>query len=198
MFFSVLSWLLENWVEVLGAVSGVLYLVCSIRQSIFLWPLSIASSLMYMFVFFHSAIYANMILQGYFLVMGIYGWYYWRIGGPRNKAGELPVSVISGRIVIWISLISLILFILLYLILHQTDSPVPALDAFTTALSISATWLLARKIIEQWFLWVIVDLVSVVMYISQSLWLTSILYSLYVVMAIIGYFEWRKTITTGL
>ena len=146
---SVINWLMENYVEVSGAVLGFLYIILSIRQHILTWPTGLLTSALYIYVFFVSKFYADMGLQIYYLVISVYGMYHWLYGGSKGKVDSLSVTRITKEQILWLGLITVILFFAIEYILEEyTDSPVPIGDAFTTALSITATWMLARKIIE--------------------------------------------------
>jgi len=132
-------------------------------------------------------------LQVYYLAISIYGWWHWSYGGKASSKEELPVSTTSFKLWINLSLASLGLFgIMVFVLKNYTDSPVPVGDAFVTALSITATWMLARKLIEQWWIWVVVNLVSLGLFIWKDLYPTSILFFFYFTMAVVGYYEWRK------
>jgi nicotinamide mononucleotide transporter len=183
-----------HWEEVCGTISGLAYLYFSIRQSIWTWPLGLLSSALYVYVFFVSKFYADMGLQFYYVIISIYGWYAWLHGnGNTNQDGELKVSRTS--VILWVKLfiVNLLLYLgIAYILLHFTDSPVPYWDSFTTALSIVATWMLARKKLEHWLLWVIIDSVSLGLYIYKGLYATVILFFVYTVMAGVGFRAWRK------
>jgi nicotinamide mononucleotide transporter len=188
-----MNWLLNNYIEVLGAVTGLIYLYLEIKQNIWLWPLGIVSSAFYIYVFFVSKFYADMGLQVYYLVISFYGWWHWLYGGGTRKTDNLPITTTSKKQWLYISLASLGLFVLMAFVLKNfTDSPVPFGDAFVTSLSITATWMLARKLIEQWWIWVVVNLVSLVLFIWKGLYPTSILFFFYFTMAVVGYYEWKK------
>ncbi|MFN8207142.1 MAG: nicotinamide riboside transporter PnuC [Bacteroidales bacterium] len=187
-----LNWFPGHWLEIAGTVTSLLYIFFSIRQSLWVWPFSIASSLIYMLVFGKASIYANMALQAYFLIMSIYGWYYWLRGGPVGSG--LKVRSINRKMLTGCLLSGSLLFIMLFYFLKQTNSPVPLGDSFTAALSILGTWLLARKVLENWLIWIVVDLVSAIMYAGQHLWPTAGLYSVFVILAITGYMQWKKTL----
>jgi nicotinamide mononucleotide transporter len=134
-------------------------------------------------------------LQTYYVLISIYGWYWWIRGGRQYKSDSLPVTVISRKLSAILFLIFIFLFAgIWYVLVNYTDSPVPLGDAFTTALSVIATWMLARKIIEHWILWVIADIVSMGLYIYKGLYPTVVLFAIYTVMAVVGYREWRKSI----
>ena len=141
-----------------------------------------------------TGFYADMGLQGYYLVISCYGWYHWVYGNRGEKDGNLPVSRASGKVLVFSVLIFIILFVSIAQVLGQfTDSDVPWGDAFTTAGSIIATWMLARKIIEHWLLWIVIDAVAAALYLSKAMYPTTFLYVIYAGIAIIGYFQWKKS-----
>ncbi len=189
----ILEWIAVNKVEILGSILGILYIFFSIRQSIFTWPTGLVTSALYIVVFFQSKFYADMGLQVYYVGISIYGWYYWVKGKTDTTTNSIPV--LKTRKQLWVKLAAvtaLIYVAILFVLLKFTDSPVPFMDSLTTALSIVATWMLARKYIEQWLIWIFVDLVSAGLYIYKDLWPTVILFFVYTVMAVLGYFEWKK------
>jgi nicotinamide mononucleotide transporter len=223
-------WLSDNFIEIFGAITGIIYVFLEIRQAIWLWPLGIITSGVYIWVFFTSKLYADMSLQGYYLVISFLGWYWWIKGtGQREEGrgqkkhtaeheavvkedlettekrgmgeleklvrGGLKVTRIGFRLIVILSLIFIGLFSAMYLILSRlTDSPVPGLDAFLTSLSIIATWMLARKIYEHWYLWIVVNLISMMLFYTRGLYPTVILYFVYLVMSFAGLKEWKRTL----
>ena len=190
----VFTYLQANWIELLGSVLSIIYLYLSIKQKASLWIFGFLCSALYVVVFFQSKFYADMSLQFYYLGVSVFGWISWKAGKPENRK-ELPVkrtTPLSGAIIL---IIALVLYFLYYFILSEyTDSPLPKADAFTTALSIVATWMLARKMIEHWWLWIIVDSVSAGLYFYKALYPTAILFVIYTIMAIIGYRQWKKSL----
>ena len=190
----VIAYLQANWIELAGSVLSIIYLYLSIKQRVSLWIFGFLCSLLYVVVFFQSKFYADMSLQFYYLGVSAFGWISWKAGKPENRK-ELPVkrtTPLSGAIIL---IIALVLYFLYYFILSEyTDSPLPKADSFTTALSIVATWMLARKMIEHWWLWIIVDSVSAGLYFYKALYPTAILFVIYTVMAIIGYRQWKKSL----
>ena len=190
----VFTYLQANWIELLGSVLSIIYLYLSIKQKASLWIFGFLCSALYVVVFFQSKFYADMSLQFYYLGVSVFGWISWKAGKPENRK-ELPVkrtTPLSGAIIL---VIALVLYFLYYFILSEyTDSPLPKADSFTTALSIVATWMLARKMIEHWWLWIIVDSVSAGLYFYKALYPTAILFVIYTVMAIIGYRQWKKSL----
>jgi len=182
------------WIEIIGVVTGILYVILEVRQNKLLWPLGLITSAAYVFIFFQGKFYADMGLQVYYVLISIYGWYYWSRGGERSVTGELPVVRIrKNQFIILLLTFAVSWTGIYFLLVHLTDSTVPLGDSFTTALAIVATWMLTRKILEQWFLWIIANLVSIALYIYKGLYPTVILYAVYAGMAVYGYLEWQKS-----
>jgi len=188
----IIEWLSGNYIELLGAILGIAYIFFSIRQSILTWPVGLVTSALYVAVFFTSKLYADMGLQLYYVVISIYGWYEWLRGDVATHSEPLKVCHISLKLSSILSVVSFFLFLLIWFILKNfTDSPVPMADGFATALSIVATWMLARKILENWLVWIFVDAFSIGLFAYKQLYPTVILFIVYTVMAYVGYREWK-------
>lgn len=193
-----MSWIANHYIEVFAAIAGLIYIFLEIRQSIWLWPVGLITSGVYVWVFFNTKFYADMGLQIYYVFISIYGWHWWLKGRDGDKSDILQVTGINRKTTIRLILLFLAIFLFLWLILRcYTDSPLPLGDSFTTAISVIATWMLARKIIEHWLLWIIADIVSVALYIYKGMYPTAILFIVYTLMAIVGYLEWKKDLNTG-
>ncbi len=183
-------------------MTGLLYLFLEIRQHRAMWVVGFLTSLVYVFVFFFSKIYADMGLNIYYVAISIYGFWQWtrKSGTGTSGTGEAAATQeailyrnMTPRLFAGISFAILALFALLYYVLHHfTDSPIPVGDAFTTAVGIVATWMLARRIIEHWIFWIIVNCVSVYLYYLRGLYPTMFLYICYAVLAAIGLYTWKK------
>ena len=197
------DWVGDNMIEVFGAAAGILYVILEIRQSLWLWPVGVATSAAYIFVFFSARLYADMSLQAYYVVISFLGWYWWLTGKKNGKKaegekGKMPVTRVKLRLALILSVVFLAIYTMIFLILsHFTDSPVPGWDALITSLSIVGTWMLARKIYEHWFLWIAVNTVSVILCFARGLYPTAILYTIYGLMSFIGLYTWRKTLVIG-
>jgi nicotinamide mononucleotide transporter len=186
------------WIEIFGVVTGILYVILEVKQNRLLWPLGILTSATYVYIFFTGKFYADMGLQVYYVLISIYGWYFWSRGGDRKEKEELPVVRINRIQLLLVFLSFAVSWIVIFLVLDRyTDSTVPLGDSFTTALAIVATWMLTRKIIEQWFLWIVANVVSIGLYIYKGLYPTVILYAVYGGMAVYGYFEWKRSMNKG-
>ncbi|MCF8346681.1 MAG: nicotinamide riboside transporter PnuC [Bacteroidales bacterium] len=187
------DWLNGNYIEVLGVLLSIAYLWLSIRQNILLWPVGILSAVMYIIVFYDSKFYADMGLNAYYFVISIYGWIHWSNRSNDKNIG-LPVTNVGViRAIILLGIILVIFAVTGYLLDHLTDSPIPYWDALTTAASVVATWMLTRKILEHWILWVFIDIVSMGLYIYRGLYPTAILFAIYTTMAVIGYVQWKRS-----
>jgi len=189
------EWISLNWVEISGAILGTIYIFLSIKQNILTWLLGLLTSILYIYVFFVSGFYADMSLQLYYVFISIYGWIVWTKGKETTTGKkEIPVTQTSHQLFIRLFAISVLLWVVIWIILAKfTDSVVPIGDSFTTALSIVATWMLARKKIEHWIIWVVVDFVSLILYLWKGLYPTVILFAIYTIAAVWGYFEWKKS-----
>lgn len=192
-------WFQNNFIEIFGAITGIIYVFLEIRQNLWLWPVGIITSAVYIWVFFTSKFYADMSLQVYYLAVSILGWIWWKRGNVNsapNDAGpkqELKVNRLDRKRGIVLVIVFFVLYGCLWLILSRlTDSPVPVWDAFLTSLSIIATWMLAKKIYEHWYLWIIVNSLSAFVFILRGLYPTVVLYVVYCIMSFAGLVEWKK------
>ena len=191
----VIGWLLNHLWEIIGTVSGLVYLYLEIKESVWLWPVGLLTSGMYVVVFFESKFYADMVLNIYYVAISVYGWYLWLYGRRSSGNEDASLLITNTPTHMWKYLAASFfgMFLLMIWVLKSfTDSPVPIGDAFATALSIVATWMLARKYIEQWWLWVVVNAVSLGLFMWKGLYPTSVLFFFYTTMAIVGYFQWKK------
>ena len=188
------DWIAENIVEIFGAVTGIAYVILEIRRNILLWPLGIITSAVYIYVFGRAGFYANMGLQWYYLVISIYGWYMWRRRPePEQSGGKSDVKRIGIATAAWCMMSALALWAGLWFLLDRaTDSPVPVWDGLIASLSVVATWMLTKKYLEQWYIWIVANAVAVVVYLSSGLYPTAMLFFVYFVMAIIGLIKWGK------
>ncbi len=199
MLQQVLLWISNNYIELLGLIFGLLYILLSIKQNIWCWPVGFITSALYIYVFFVTKFYADMGLQVYYLIVSVYGWSYWMFGAKSKKQDNLKITKTNVKLGIYLFLATIVLFVIIsYVLVNYTDSEIPYWDAFTTAASFVATWMLARKIIEHWIIWIIVDSVSLGLYIYKGLYLTVILFAVYTVLAILGYIEWKKELKNKL
>lgn len=192
-----IEWIFANYVEVIGAVLGLIFLYLEIKENTWLWPVGLLSSIFYVAIFFEAKFYADMGLQVYYVAISIYGWYKWWRGTGTEQHNNLPISNLKLMLGIKLLAINVILFFVIAEVLKRfTDSPIPYWDSFTTSLSIIATWMLAKKIIEMWYIWVIANFVSMCLFVWKGLYASVVLFFFYTVMAFVGYYTWRRSLMT--
>lgn len=186
---------MEHFLEYFGVVTGIIYLILEILQHRAMWVVGFLTSFVYVFVFFFSKFYADMSLNVYYVCMSVYGFWQWQKVRNREEKKEIAILYrhLNLKLFLGIITVTVILYGVLFQILASyTDSPVPAGDAFTTALSITATWMLARRILEHWWFWVVINFVSVYLYYQRGLYPTCFLFICYGVLAVVGWINWRK------
>lgn len=201
---------MEHTLEIIGTLVGLLYLWLEYRASIYLWIAGIIMPAIYIFVYYDAGLYADFGINIYYLGAAIYGWMMWKYGSflrrkllRRKKQetveqGELPITRMPLRYLLpLVAVFAVSLLGIAWILINFTDSNVPWLDSFTTALSIIGMWMLARKYVEQWWAWIAVDAVSAGLYIYKGLDFTAGLYALYTIIAIFGYFKWKKMMECG-
>ena len=193
-FESILEYLLNlQYLEALGLVFGVLAVVFLIKGNIWTWPAGIAYVLVSFVIFAEAKLYADFTSHVVFLILNVYGWWYWINGSPKEKE-ELPISTTPIRTQINLWVISVVMIFLAGLLLNNyTDAALPYWDSATTILSFVGMWLTAKKKIENWHYWLIVDILATGIYFYKELYFYSFLYFLYIGMAVAGFVSWKKT-----
>ncbi|RZL39105.1 MAG: nicotinamide riboside transporter PnuC [Pedobacter sp.] len=179
--------------EWFGVLTGILCVWLAAKNNIWNWPFAIVSVVIYIFIFFESRLYADMGLQVYFLAMNLYGWYFWS-KNKNNPEASRPISSITGKEII-ISTFGVIIFTagLGFFLFKKTNASFPFTDSFCTACSLIAQLFLARKVLQNWLIWIFVDIIYVGVYFSKDLYATGLMYALYIIIALMGYLDWRKT-----
>ncbi|RLD20331.1 MAG: hypothetical protein DRI71_10540 [Bacteroidetes bacterium] len=186
--------------ELAGLIFGLLAVWYLIKQSLLTWPAGIIYVFISFVIFWRIQLYGDFILHIFFLVLNIYGWYYW-VWGRKKGEGDVPVTVLSLRNNALIALSTLVGVVVFGFFLQSLPSLIDGLqpaalpywDATTSILSVTGMWLTTRKKIENWYYWIIVDVLATGIYIYKGIYFYSILYGVYIIMAIYGYLEWRKT-----
>jgi nicotinamide mononucleotide transporter len=180
-----------TWLEIVAFVLAVAMVLCNIREKVAGWPLAILSSLLYFALFWRSKLYGEAGLQVFFVLLAAWGWGQWLLG-RRADGGSLRVARLAQRNAIFSVASGGLLWVVTGLfLLAMTDSDVPWLDAFPTALSVVGTVLLGRKFIENWLVWILVNTVSVGLFAYKGLWLTVLLYLLFIALSALGYRAWH-------
>ena len=182
-----------NVTELAAAIAGAASVFLAARQHVWSWPVGLVNVLLYTVVFYRSKLYADMGLQVVYAVLSVYGWYHWLHGG-RDR-GVLPVSRTPARVALAAPLVIAAGAALLgTLLARRTDASLPYLDSALTAASLVAQWMMTRKWLECWLLWIAVDLVYVPMFAYKDLYVTAVLYAVFLALAVLGYREWRRAL----
>lgn len=180
-----------DYIEIAGVLVGLIYLYLEYKASIYLWGASIIMPLIYIYIFYIAGLYADMGINIYYLLAGVYGWIVWL--RKKEDRRERAITHTPLRLIIPLSGVGLALFgIIAWILIQFTDSTVPYSDAAITALSVIAMWMLAYKYVEQWIVWIIVDIACCILFAYKGLYPTTALYGLYSIIAIFGYRKWKK------
>ena len=181
----------QYWIEFLAVVSAIVYLLLAVRQDIRCWLAAILSSFLYFFIMFSAGLYMEAGLQIFYILMAVYGWSQWREESKIN----INFSVKTWKPIKHLFVISLIFLLALAsgLILEEfTNAVFPFIDALTTWGAIVATYMVAKKLLENWIYWFVIDTTSIYLFISRDLWLTAILFMIYIIIIYFGYQSWSK------
>ncbi|VAW30187.1 Ribosyl nicotinamide transporter, PnuC-like [hydrothermal vent metagenome] len=188
----------STWMEIVAASLGVISVWYAKKANILVYPTGIVSVLLYVFICFKAQLYADMGINAYYFIFSIYGWIMW--SRKNEDEEELPVTYSSRKtwlISIGVFIVSIFIIWGLLRIFKANDTVywstfVPYTDTFTTAVAILGMWLMAVKKVENWLFWIAADVVSVPLYLYKDLVFTSLQYFIFLVLAVMGYFEWRK------
>lgn len=184
------------FLELVGCIVGLVYLWLEYKASIYFWPVSIIMPAIYIVVYYNAGLYADFGINIYFMLASIYGWIMWYKGrkvSSESSVIEMPVTHLNMSYLAVMALVFIVLLITIsFILIEYTDSNVPWIDSFTTALSVIALWMLSRKYVEQWLVWIVVDMVSCGLYVYKSLYFTAVLYLVYSIIAWAGYKKWKS------
>lgn len=176
--------------EAAAVLLAIAYLVLAIRQNVLCWAAALASSVLYVVIFFQARLYMESLLNGFYAAMAVYGWYQWTFGGGEGHGLRISTWTPTRHIVsVGFIVLSSMAFGFL---LSRTEAAFPFLDSFTSVAAIVATYMVARKILENWLYWFVIDALSVYLYQARGLSLTALLFVLYLALIVIGFRRWWK------
>lgn len=189
-----MEFLANHWLDIVTTALGLAYILFEYRASVWMWLVGFMMQALGIVLYYQKGLYADCGMEFYYLAMTVYGYWKWVRGSSEKK--ELPIRHFPKKLISpWLGIIALV-WLVIYLILSNfTNSNVPIADSFTTALSIIGIWALAHKYLEQWFIWIAVDVVTCCLYFYKEIPFKASLYALYVVIAVFGYFKWRKMVS---
>jgi len=182
----------KRW-EVLAVVTGIISVYLSTRENIWSWPTALVNVALYFVVFYEAKLYADMGLQVVYFALSLYGWYEWLYGGENRT--ELHVSRTPQTLGLRLAIIGIACAAVLGTLLARfTDAALPYIDSATTSTSLVAQWMMTRKILENWAVWAAVDVVYIAMFVFKRLYLTAGLYAVFLVLAVMGYIQWKRSL----
>ena len=185
-----------SWLEVIAVIFGILSVWFARKENIWVYPTGIINVLIYVYLCYFAGLYADMAINAFYFVMSVFGWYNW--SRRTQTSDHVPISGLSpAQWAFYIALIAVAFGVIYFVLSNYTDSTVPKFDSFTTALFIAAMWLMAIKKIENWLLWILGDILVIPMFAIKGLAFTSVQYIVFLVLAIMGYIEWRKRLLTA-
>jgi nicotinamide mononucleotide transporter len=183
-----------SWVEVLGFATGAASVWLAVRENVWNWPIAAANAVFFFILFYGARLYADMGLQVFFFGLAILGWYRWLRGGPRHS--RLTVSNVTRGTVLWLAPLGVAATVALTVYLRRIHDAAPFLDAITTVLSLAGQYLMTKKVIENWYVWIAADVLYIYLYIQRELYLTSVLYVIFLLMCIAGVVQWQRSLTS--
>ena len=192
------AFLIDHWLDITTTLLGLAYILLEYYASVWLWPVGFVMQVLGIVLYYEKGLYADCGMELYYIGMTCYGFYAWTRGHRQDsqqpaQGTDRPITHFDRRLVLPWTLITAVLWASIwYLLAYHTDSRVPVADSFTTALSIVGIWALARKFLEQWLIWIVVDVVTCCLYFYKDIPFKASLYGLYVVIAIAGYMRWRR------
>ena len=199
------DFLQSHWLDITTTLLGLAYIILEYRASIWMWLAGFLMQALGIVLYYEKGLYADCAMEFYYIAMTIYGFYRWTVRPRQTGSGEaakafaaaeVPITHIPKRLLVMWTAIALVLWATIYwLLVTLTDSRVPLADSFTTALSLVGIWALAHKYLEQWFVWIVVDVVTCALYFYKDIPFKASLYGLYVVIAVMGYFKWKRMMT---
>ena len=182
--------LIDNLAEIIGVVLAIGYLLLAVRQIIWCWLAWILSSLLYLYVMFNAGLYMEAALQIFYVAMGLYGWMQWRKGGTEDHLVVRRWGL--GNHLFAVSVILILTLLSGEVLSNYTTAAMPFMDALTTWGAIVTTYMVAKKLIENWIYWFVIDSISIYLFISRELYFTAVLFFVYLFIIIIGYRSWKQ------
>lgn len=188
------TFITAHWLDILTTILGLIYILLEYRASIALWIVGIIMPALDIYLYWSHGLYGDAGMAVYYTLAAVYGYAVWKFGHKRGQQDkEMPITRMRRSLYLPATLFFLAAWGATYYVLAvYTNSTVPLLDAFTNALSFVGLWALARKYIEQWFFWIVVDVISAYLYAIKGIPFKAGLYALYVVIAVMGYCKWKR------
>ncbi len=184
------AWQAQSNLEIIAVMTAIMYLLLAIRESIWCWLFAFISTALYTYLFHSVALLSESLLNVYYLIMAVYGWYQWRHSNNQHDQRQITSWSLKKHLTL-ISLTGLTVPVLGYLT-SQYGATMPYLDAFTTCFAVLATVMLAHKVLQHWHYWFVINSISVYIFFTKELYLTAMMFAVYLIMAIFGWLQWNK------
>ncbi len=198
LFTEITNWLSINYIEVIGALLGSIYVILAAKENVWCWFFGIINVLIYVYIFFQSQLFGEMILQIFYLLMSFYGLYVWLKKTDNKQNKNIKISNIKIKTLINAIITTIIIGFGFGYLLTYTSTNVPYFDGIATALGITGTWMTARKYIENWIWWVFANIYCIGIYYYKELYPTIGFYVIITILAVIGYFQWKKAMKNSI
>ena len=182
-----------SWIEIIAVLCSITYVVLAAKQNIWCWAFAVISVTLYIYLCLSIQLFAETGLQMFYLFMAIYGYYNW--SKSNDKFSIQQWSITKHLTLMLFGAIST--FLIGYYFTSYTNAKIPIVDSFTTVFSVIATYMITKKVLENWLYWIVIDVVSVYLYFSRELHLTSLLFMIYSIIAVFGYFAWLKKLRSN-
>ena len=187
----IFNYIFQNWIEITAVILAVFYLILAVRQNILCWICGIISSVLYFFIMHSASLYMEAYLQIFYIFMGFYGWSQWRIN-TSNTSNFVVNTWNKSQHLFATSMVLMLSIISATMLRFFTDAALPFLDALVTWGAVVATYMVAKKLLENWIYWLVIDSISIFLFISRDLFPTAFLFGIYIIIIIYGYRSWSK------
>ena len=192
------AFLLDHWLDITTTLLGLAYILLEYKASVWLWAVGFVMQALGIVLYYQKGLYADCGMEFYYMAMTVYGFFNWKYSKNRKEKKELPITHFKRSLILPWTMATMVIWAAIWWFLStKTDSQVPIADSFTTALSIVGIWALARKYLEQWLIWIAVDIVTCALYFYKDIPFKASLYGLYVIIAIFGYIRWKRITLTS-
>ncbi|MCP4985112.1 MAG: nicotinamide mononucleotide transporter [Colwellia sp.] len=183
------------WLELIAMLLSLAYVILAAKGSLWCWPAAFISTALYTVIFYDVLLLMDSALNAYYLIMAIYGYWQWNKNTANNQSKITDITIVSWQLNWHVragAALTALAFILGYLMATYTPAAFPYLDTFTTVFAVFATYLVAKKVLENWLYWIVIDLVSIYLYLEKGLIPTTVLFIIFVIVAMYGYAKWLK------
>ena len=184
------AWVATSHIEIVAVVFGLIYIILAAKENVWCWPAGFIGTGTSIYLFWDGSLYMESALNVYYLLMAVFGWWQWQYGSKQKSTLAIR-SLVAKEHFIVLGLIAALTLISGYLLSNNTDAALPYLDSFTTWSAVITTWMVARKILENWLYWIVINSASIYLYIDRGFLLYAVLFGLYVIIAAFGYRQWR-------